>query len=76
MSSVSLKCCFLGLVCLAIFFFFNIGKASAKVWEAVMGPCSHYKDCNKYCLSNGFPFGGFCKTLNPSAPSFCLCKYT
>ncbi|KAL4385486.1 hypothetical protein GQ457_15G014680 [Hibiscus cannabinus] len=77
MSCVSLKFCFLGLVCLAIFFF-NIEKTSAKVkvWEAVMGPCSQYKDCNQYCLSNGFPLGGFCKTLNPTAPSFCLCKYT
>ncbi|XVF81135.1 hypothetical protein PTKIN_Ptkin15bG0132200 [Pterospermum kingtungense] len=73
-----LKYFFLGLVCLAIFF--NVERTSAagrsKVWEAVMGPCSQFKDCNNYCLTNGFPLGGFCKTLNPTAPPFCLCKYT
>ncbi|KAA3458675.1 defensin-like protein 37 [Gossypium australe] len=76
MASLPLKCYFLGLLCLV--FFINIEKDSAggKVWEAVMGTCSQFKDCNKYCITNGFPLGGFCKTLNPTAPPFCLCKYT
>ncbi|MBA0704525.1 hypothetical protein Golax_016777, partial [Gossypium laxum] len=22
-----------------------------------MGTCSQFKDCNKYCITNGFPLG-------------------
>ncbi|WRX08993.1 hypothetical protein QQP08_001480 [Theobroma cacao] len=77
--SFPLKCFFLGLLCFVILLIKpNITGvvALAKEWEIVMRPCSQVKDSNIYCLTNGFPLGGYCKTLNPSAPSFCLCKYT
>lgn len=46
-------------------------------WLYVAGECAKLPLCNKYCVSNGFRLGGFCKKLSPQAASLsCVCKYT
>ncbi|KAL1200419.1 Defensin-like protein 37 [Cardamine amara subsp. amara] len=53
------------------------GKSSRTEWLYVAGECAKLPRCNKYCVSNGFRLGGFCKKLSPQASSLsCVCKYT
>ncbi|CAN6870721.1 hypothetical protein Bca4012_045208 [Brassica carinata] len=53
------------------------GKAGRSEWLYVAGECAKLPLCNKYCVSNGFRLGGFCKKLSPRASSLsCVCKYT
>ncbi|XP_019087974.1 PREDICTED: defensin-like protein 37 [Camelina sativa] len=52
-------------------------KSGRTEWLYVAGECAKLPRCNKYCVSNGFHLGGFCKKLSPQASSlFCVCKYT
>ncbi|CAG7910384.1 unnamed protein product [Brassica rapa] len=53
------------------------GKTGRSEWLYVAGECAKLPLCNKYCISNGFRLGGFCKKLSPQASSLsCVCKYT
>ncbi|ESQ56397.1 hypothetical protein EUTSA_v10026673mg [Eutrema salsugineum] len=53
------------------------GKNGRTEWLYVAGECAKLPRCNKYCVSNGFRLGGFCKKLSPQSSSLsCVCKYT
>ncbi|KAG7543190.1 hypothetical protein ISN45_Aa07g031180 [Arabidopsis thaliana x Arabidopsis arenosa] len=53
------------------------GKSGRTEWLYVAGECAKLPRCNKYCVTNGFHLGGFCKKLSPQASSLsCVCKYT
>ncbi|XP_018444634.1 defensin-like protein 37 [Raphanus sativus] len=53
------------------------GKTGRSEWLYVAGECAKLPHCNKYCVSNGFRLGGFCKKVSPQASSIsCVCKYT
>ena len=38
------------------------------------GPCLGFPDCNQYCLSIGWKYGGLCEAPALGAPLACLCK--
>ncbi|PSR89711.1 Defensin-like protein [Actinidia chinensis var. chinensis] len=50
--------------------------AEAADWLFYQGPCSEFPDCNKNCISKGFPMGGKCVPPAPGKTHACYCVST
>ncbi|KAI7982853.1 putative defensin-like protein 30 [Camellia lanceoleosa] len=67
-SSITSSILFVGFLCIALLS--TSGEADTLLYQ---GPCSKFPDCDKHCISTGFPKGGKCIPPVPGSPLTCYC---